>query len=704
MTPPLRAPRYVLLSLLVVGLLACGSEPESDASTDRPDLPSTDGPRFGIADQRVRVRLNEVPIEGAIVTQPGVGTQLITDEAGEVIIPVDFDTPFEVWVTAAHPEARTGGAHLRQPSDALLVLDLRRYHATDNSSYVFDDPGSPTRSSSVQTCSHCHQGMNEDWYGSSHAGSASNPALADLYLGTASYDSQSACEEVGGRWELGPAVGTTDEVAQCYLGPGVAHDLDPSCDEPPCGPSVSQRGGCADCHAPGIDGQLGGRDLLSARGVAFESGVHCDVCHKVASIHLDQPGGVGGALRIHRPLETGPIQEYGDYMPLHFGPRADVVSDRMGAVVRDHFVQGEFCGACHEQRTPPSLPDAELDDGRWPDGTLPLMTTYTEWRDSPGAPEATCQSCHMPADESSLNAADLQSDELGARATGWPRPAGSIRRHTFTGPRSPDAHQLPDVLQADISARLDDDRLIASVTVSNGGSGHAFPTGEALRNAVLRVAARCGDAALPAIGGLAIPDFGGAIAVRDSTEGFDHWPQARVGHSVRVVRDTGDFLDPVGFGPFGDGRFDAPEKGLRAYNVVGTANIVAVEDGSVTFDAPLPDGDLAYLVDEAAWPESGSAATTAAGGPGYAFARVTVGPTGARQVPGHRAVDIASDNRLLPGAAHTSEHTFALDGCAEPQVAAQVTWRPYPVALARQKGWENLEREVASTDWVGLSD
>lgn len=37
---------------------------------------------------------------------------------------------------------------------------------------------------------------------------------------------------------------------------------------------------CADCHAPGIEGKAGGRDLHDPVGIAFESGNHCDVCHK----------------------------------------------------------------------------------------------------------------------------------------------------------------------------------------------------------------------------------------------------------------------------------------------------------------------------------------------------------------------------------------------------------------------------------------
>ena len=71
-------------------------------------------------------------------------------------------------------------------------------------------------------------------------------------------------------------------------------------------PVTETAGDCADCHAPAIDGEVGGRDLLEAGGLegknsaegdrAYEYGVHCDLCHKVDQIHLDAKPGVGGRL------------------------------------------------------------------------------------------------------------------------------------------------------------------------------------------------------------------------------------------------------------------------------------------------------------------------------------------------------------------------------------------------------------------------
>ncbi len=122
--------------------------------------------------------------------------------------------------------------------------------------------------------------------------------LQDLYAGVAAAwaGDAEACADAGGVLRVGKQPGTGDDVERCYVGTGVLPDLNPGCAETPCDGQAEAFGGCADCHAPGIDGALGGRDLLEARGVAHESGVHCDVCHKVESVHLDDPApGVAGA-------------------------------------------------------------------------------------------------------------------------------------------------------------------------------------------------------------------------------------------------------------------------------------------------------------------------------------------------------------------------------------------------------------------------
>ena len=103
---------------------------------------------------------------------------------------------------------------------------------------------------------------------------------------------------------------------------------------------------------------------------------------------------------------------------------------------------------------------------------------------------------------------------------------------------------------------------------------------------------------------------------------------------------------------------------------------------------PLPEG----------LPDEGAPATAQAGAPGFAFARVLAGASGERHVPHFAAVDVISDNRLMPTTAHTSAHLFAAD-CDQPVVEAVLLYRPYPLLLARERGWPMVEAVMARAIW-----
>ena len=81
----------------------------------------------------------------------------------------------------------------------------------------------------------------------------------------------------GGAWQIGVEPGTDgNPIYKCHVEHGVLSDLNPTCaeSEQACDdPSLAEGseptafGGCADCHAPGIDGQLMNRDLHDAIGL-----------------------------------------------------------------------------------------------------------------------------------------------------------------------------------------------------------------------------------------------------------------------------------------------------------------------------------------------------------------------------------------------------------------------------------------------------
>ncbi len=705
---------------LLLLLLACQGGPTADSGDGVADGGSTAGdtgqalaPLPDTVDLVVEVTLDGAPVEGATIAQGGNPDRWTTDADGRATVTWDTRVEGDQVVMATHSDARIA---MDFADDALetvaaggspdpIALALTRFSTVDNIDYAFQDPGEPSRRGTTGQCLHCHQTMGEDWFASPHASSARNPWLHDVYAGVATaFADQESCVAAGGQWWAGLQPGTGDPAERCYLGDGTLPDLNEGCgDSSPCDGVADQTGGCADCHAPGIDGEVGGRDLLDARDHAFAYGVHCDVCHKIEGVDVDDPDpGVAGRLRILRPSEPGTVVGLTE-QPLTFGPYDDVPNPRMGSVPRDVFRSSVLCAGCHQLDATVLLPGASIDETRWPEGRLPIQSTYAEWLAGPygstdGNSGASCQSCHMPADGDVGNSADLGNiieDTDPGVAAGWWREPGEVRRHAWFGPRSDEQRMLDLAAVVTLSASSDGDDVVVDATTANVGPGHALPTGEPMRHLLLLVDATCDGAAWPATGGDAVPELGGALDEKGAADDWAVWPGAQVGERIRVVRRTGAYRDYEGFGPFGDGRFSAEDKGLPVEEVAGDAAITAVDGDRVTLDRALPEGDLAYRVAGGGLPGDGDAASGRAGAAGFAFARVLVDDQGRRMVPHHRAVDVVSDNRLLPGQRWTSSHRFA--ACAGSlQVDAVLVYRAAPLWLATERGWSLADQVIAT--------
>lgn len=644
----------------------------------------------------VRVTLDGAPVAGARISQGGHAARWLTDADGLAQVTPSLEIDGDQVLMASHPEARITGIFLPDLDDSApteLLIELERYSTRDNIEYAFQDPGEPTRNDTTAQCAHCHVTLNTSWFASPHRGSAKNPAVLDLYAGLASAKADAAaCAQAGGEWRPARSPGGEGLSADaCHLGAGVLPDLNPECeDDGVCDPT--QTGLCADCHAPGIDGRLGGRDLLDAKGYAYDYGVHCDVCHKVESVDLTNPApGVAGALKILRPAEAmdGPT---GPWEPLTFGPYDDVINPRMGSVARDHLHDGQLCGGCHELNQAVLVPGEAIDLGRWPEGRLPIHTTYSEWAASPFAPEVSCVACHMPALSEVGNSADLVNlfDIPPGVAGGWVRPPGSVRDHAWVGPRQPESGMLQLAGSLSVSTSVSDEGLDVSVTVTNSGPAHALPTGEPMRAVLLRVEASCDGEPLAPIGGDVVPDWGGAVTIRAAGEDWTRFTEAQVGDVLRVIARDGGFVDYLGWGPFGDGTFSAEEKGWPAERLVGERVVLAVgADGALTLDAPLPAGDAVALIRPSDPAQHALA-------PGWAFARVLVDAEGAPFAPHHAAVDVRADNRLVAGTSATTSHRFA-GGCEAPLVRAWLIHRPFPYALSAERGWAQGDQTMTET-------
>ncbi len=712
---PHRLPLPLALALLVAAAAACddvgddrldGPTPVGDMAPDgprdvaldaadpidrgaddggaRPDA-STDGSPDGFAPvpgtALVRVTLDGAPVEGARVMQGGTSTTAFTDAAGLARIPLDEGVVGDLMVIASHPEARQRGEWLYDDFEEPVLLALRRF-GPDDPTYRFQDPGEPRRRNTTAQCGHCHLTINDAWFGSAHQRAAQNPIVHDIYAGTAAFADAETCAANGGAWRIGRLPGRDEPGGRCYLGDGLLPALNPECGDGPC-PDPQETGGCADCHAPAIDGALGGRDLLEARGIAHDYGISCDVCHRVEAVLDDGPPGIAGRLRLHRPSDAGPITlGAGGRLPLTFGPSHDSPNPRMGSVQRDHYRDARICSGCHELDAP------AIDRGRWPDGRLPVQSTWSEWRDGPLA-DAPCQSCHMPPEPGAANAADLQAFPaalVGIQA-GWYRPPGAVRRHIWSGPRvevdAPDG-MVQRAAALFVRPRREGDRIVAAVEVRNVGAGHALPTGEPMRQVLLTVDATCDGRPLPAVDGDVVPAWGGAVATQIAGDDWRRWPAAQVGDVIRVVQISEGWHDYPGFGPFGDGTFSPAEKGMPVERFVGAAAVIAVEDGAVLTEPALPEGDRAYLTRGGA----------RAGAPGFGFARIMVDGAG-RIVPHFLARDVRSDNRLLPNGRWTSTHAFDAAGCAAPTVVARLEYRAWPWDLGQQRGWTPRVIEMA---------
>lgn len=663
------------------------------------------------------------PLEGAMVMQGGGEPLFVTGPDGAFSITLTNKIAGAPTVVAAKIGYRARGVEFSELPEGPVELDLIYASAPDNIGYVYGNPGKGTLESdnSTKFCGHCHTTFAAQFQSSAHAKATRDPLVQDLYAGVSrAFLDKASCEAGGGAWRAGLVPGTaSDVIEKCYWGGGVLPDLNVgcggagslSCDDPalPDAAKPTAFGRCADCHAAGLDGPLGGRSLLEATGLAYENGNHCDVCHHIKDIDLTKPPGTGGRLVIQRPKEK--LSE-GSLTPLQvmFGPLPDVPLVFMGGSYQPKFSTAELCAGCHEQKQEALWPGASLDAARWPEG-LPTHSTFSEWSDGPfNTPGTPCQFCHMPPTLGLKNTVDVANEDTAGIVFGFMRPPEKIRSHIFRSPLEGSPRLIDTAAAVFLGAQVSAGEVTAAVTIKNTGCGHALPTGEPMRSVLLVIKAEaCGTPMAPS-GGMTLSDVGGATA--EGIVGADimvagadlTWAagaaKAKAGDVVRAVRPTGVFDDYDGIGFFADGSLTPEQKGIEVRAPVGEAKVMTAGAGAISLEAALPlqAGDIVFLGDEEVGaPVDGEMAKALAGAPGYAFARVMVGPGGERGVPHYKALDIVSDNRIAPQAEATSEHRFAIPpGCGTATLSATVLYRPVPVRVARERGWEARDYVIAT--------
>ena len=670
----------------------------------------------------------KAPLAGATVMQGGGKPALTTGADGTFTIELTSAIPGIAGVVAAKIGYRSAGAEFLELPDGPIELVVRYANPPDNIGYLYGEPGNgdTAHDKSTKFCGHCHTTYAKQFQTSAHARATRDPLVQDLYAGVASaLTTKAACLAVGGVFRAGIVPGSPQTTAsKCYVGSGVLPDLNPgcganaqlACDDPALPPASKPTsfGRCADCHAPGIDGKAGGRSLHEATGIAFENGNHCDVCHHVRDVDMSQPPGVGGRLLIQRPREHINDNPGGLLIQILYGPTLDVPNSFMGGSFQPKFATSEICGGCHHQNQEAMLPGTSLDPARWPGG-LPTHSTYDEWAASSyNTPGTQCQFCHMPSDDTGLvNSVDVTQLSDASITFGYPRKPEEIHKHTFRGPLEGSPRLIDKSVTVGVAGAVNASLLDVTVQIKNVNVGHAVPSGEPMRSLLLRLHAdACGKAMTPA-GGMTLDDWGYAIAEGTVGGGVTMngaqltWPAgaalAKAGDVIRVVRPTGLFDDYAGAGFFADPSLTPAQKGLEIRVPAGEAPVMSVAGGVLTLATALTlqAGDVVYLGEAEIWPPvDGAVAPALAGASGYSFARTLVDPLGLRGVPHYRAIDMVSDNRISPQSKAVTKHAFAIPaGCASATatVTAVVVYRPIPLGLGRQRGWDARDYVIATT-------
>ncbi len=682
----------------------------------------------------------EDPVDEEIPESFEVTGQIVDDEGApienanvmvggrpETLVLTDANGNFSLWYTniykgepaivASKLGYRAKGYEFFKP-DTPISMSLREVKAPDNPDYTFQNPGTGY-DEMEENCSHCHTDFVRDFWTSKHSEAASNPLLHDLYNGvTRLATTVEECEAFGGAWQIGVEPGTDgNPIYKCHVEHGVLSDLNPicaeseqACDDPNLDEGVEPTafGGCADCHAPGINGQLMDRNLHDAIGLAYDAGVHCDTCHKVKDIDMTKPAGYGSRLVVHRPGEPG--RNIFEWDPVYYGPIIDVPNVAMAASPQDKFNQSVFCAGCHEHEQPALVPETTLDTEKWPEG-LPIQSTYSEWESGPfNNPDTPCQWCHMPSYVDKTNAVDIATVENQSITFGFPRPVEDVRQHIFRSPFEGEPRLIDTAVHLSIQTDIVGDELAVSTSVANVGCGHAIPTGEPMRAmyVLIDVETDCGEPVLQS--GSIVDEIGGRLAsgvVGESILRSDNVLQWTLPDSLdfdavtlKVLRSTGDYQDYTGIGYFAESERTLEEKGMPNYTLVGQTAVIQVADGLAMNEAiELQEGDKLFLVSTSAILEDGMPSQGLVGRTGQSFAKVLVDAEGTLQVPHYKATDILRDNRIPPGSNLVLPHTFQLgEGCTTGTVTATMLYRPHPMNLSQQYGWDAQDFVIAQTN------
>ncbi len=441
------------------------------------------------------------PVAGAVVRLKATDFQTLTDSNGRFVL-TGFPRRFNAQVTAWSEGYYIGG-ETAYPWKRAIGIDLITYGTTDNDQYAWL-PTRVTKRSYMQEamakwalpvaarlsfdhlflplvarlrlgCADCHGAVISGQFESgAHAKGTRNIIFQTAYSGTDSSGNKSPLTSYGfsrdyGRFPLRP------DNSQPWYGPGFKLDF------------PDQAGNCANCHMPGEAANAPDHtDILRIPAGAIQ-GTHCDFCHKMASVTVDNvtglpPENMTGVLSIQLRRPDSKDQVF-------FGPLDDV------DVGPDTYLplQNESlaCAPCHNASF-------------W--GT-PVYQSYSEWLNSPYPGEGkTCQTCHMKADGHTNNFAPGRG--------GLVRDPQQVFAHDFPG--AADVNLLQDTVKLKLIAERRDGKIAVQVSVTNENAGHHIPTDHPMRNIILVIDAKDPAGKRLTYGGIqTVPEWGESGPARE---------------------------------------------------------------------------------------------------------------------------------------------------------------------------------------------
>lgn len=460
------------------------------------------------------------PIAGARVRIQGRARYVLTDRNGRFQLSEPTDPVETVVVTAGKVGWINSGVKVTSATSFTTII-LEKVSDVDDPSYDFINPHKSlvdlrmdeARLTSLRVSSHttfkescnlchfeptcylCHRELYEQWTVSHHANAVKNSWTQDLYKGT-------------------------DSRGRANVGPGFRLD------------NPKSAGECADCHAPSAAVRAPGQtdlgvvyqrgvvaypaiignksyaqmELERQAGTVDVEGVHCDFCHKIRDVTVNDRPGVNGSIQLGRiPFEKQTkkrAQEGRLPAMLVFGPFDDVISfspvsesaitSPMVASYAPIYQSSDFCSACHQNTN---------------ERGIPVQATYKEWKDSPyPAANVQCQTCHMKPHPGTGNIVTGDADKFWTPV--HDRDPSTVRRHDFPG-ATPEL--LKDAATLSVEGDVESGVLTVTVGVKNVNVGHNLPSGIAIRNMLLLVTpVRANGDTLRYLGTERVPDYGGS--------------------------------------------------------------------------------------------------------------------------------------------------------------------------------------------------